>query len=231
MKFCTKSKKGSMSATPVYYKAQQPYTERIKDKGDLNATCVIEYLTKSGNPLKIKFQGEIINSKLNGFYNFTNIGAAIAIGKHFKISNENINFGVAAYSPSNNRSETITQGTNRITLDAYNANPTSMEVSIKAFALNTNKNGVVILGDMFELGAYTDEEHQKTVMLLEETNLEEILIVGEAFFKTSSRDSRIQKFKTLNDIKEYLKRKSFNNKNILLKGSRGMALEKLLELL
>lgn len=198
---------------------------------DHNATCVIEYLTKSGNPLKIKFQGEIINSKLNGFYNFTNIGAAIAIGKHFKISNENINFGVAAYSPSNNRSETITQGTNRITLDAYNANPTSMKVSIKAFVLNTNKSGVVILGDMFELGAYTDEEHQKTVMLLEETNLEEILIVGEAFFKTSSRDSRIQKFKTLNDIKEYLKRKSFNNKNILLKGSRGMALEKLLELL
>jgi UDP-N-acetylmuramoyl-tripeptide--D-alanyl-D-alanine ligase len=144
---------------------------------------------------------------------------------------ENINFGVSAYSPSNNRSETITQGTSRITLDAYNANPTSMEVSIKAFALNTNKNGVVILGDMFELGAYTDEEHQKTVMLLEETNLEEILIVGEAFFKTSSRDSRIQKFKTLSDIKEYLKKKSFNNKTILLKGSRGMALEKLLELL
>jgi UDP-N-acetylmuramoyl-tripeptide--D-alanyl-D-alanine ligase len=196
---------------------------------DLNATCVIEYLTKSGNPLKIKFQCEIINSKLNGFYNFTNLGAAIAIGKHFKISNENINFGVSAYSPSNNRSETITQGTNRITLDAYNANPTSMEVSIKAF--NLNKNGVVILGDMFELGAYTDEEHQKTVMLLEETNLEEILIVGEAFFKTSSKDSRIQKFKTLDNIKEYLKKKSFNNKSILLKGSRGMALEKLLELL
>ena len=198
---------------------------------DLNATCVIEYLTKSGNPLKIKFQDEIINSNLNGFYNFTNIGAAIAIGKYFEISNENINFGVSAYSPSNNRSETITQGTNRITLDAYNANPTSMEVSIKAFALNTNKNGVVILGDMFELGAYTDEEHQKTVMLLEETNLEEILIVAEAFFKTSCRDSRIQKFKTLSDIKEYLKKKSFNNKTILLKGSRGMALEKLLELL
>jgi UDP-N-acetylmuramoyl-tripeptide--D-alanyl-D-alanine ligase len=68
-------------------------------------------------------------------------------------------------------------------------------------------------------------------MLLEETNLEEILIVGEAFFRTSSKDSRIQKFKTLDNIKEYLKKKSFNNKSILLKGSRGMALEKLLELL
>jgi len=198
---------------------------------DLNATYVIEYLTKNGNPLKIKFQNKIINSKLNGFYNFTNIGAAIAIGKYFKVSNESINLGIYVYSPSNNRSETITQGTNRITLDAYNANPTSMEVSIKAFALNKNKSGVMILGDMFELGAYTDEEHQKTVMLLEETNLEKILIVGEAFFKTSSNDSRIQKFKTLNDIKYYLKKKSLKNKNILLKGSRGMALEKLLELL
>ncbi len=105
-----------------------------------------------------------------------------------------------------------------------------MEVSIKAFALNKNKSGVVILGDMFELGAYTDEEHQKTVMLLEETNLEEILIVGEAFFKTSSSDSRIQKFKKTTFLHQ-IKKKSLKNKNILLKGSRGMALEKLLELL
>ena len=192
---------------------------------------MFEYLIKSGDPLKIKFQDEIIYSNLNGFYNFANIGAAIAIGKHFKVSNENIKLGVCSYSPSNNRSEAINQGTNRITLDAYNANPTSMEVSVQAFTLSNTNGGIAILGDMFELGVHTSEEHQKTVMLLEETILEEILIVGEAFYKTSSNDSRVRKFKTINDIKKFLKKKSFNNKNILLKGSRGMALERLLKVL
>jgi UDP-N-acetylmuramoyl-tripeptide--D-alanyl-D-alanine ligase len=106
-----------------------------------------------------------------------------------------------------------------------------MEVSIQAFTLSTKNGGIAILGDMLELGAYANEEHQKTVTLLEDTNLEEILIVGEEFFKTSSNDSRVIKFKTLNKIKEYLKNKSFNNKNILLKASRGMGLEKLIQVL
>jgi UDP-N-acetylmuramoyl-tripeptide--D-alanyl-D-alanine ligase len=209
---------------------------RIKSKSfsfgeDTNSTYNFEYLIKSGDPLKIKFQNEIIYSNLNGFYNFTNIAAGIAIGKYFEVSNENIKLGVCSYSPSNNRSETLNKGTNRVTLDAYNANPTSMEMSIQAFTLNPTNGGIAILGDMLELGAHANEEHQKTVMLLEETNLEEILIVGEEFFKTSSNDSRVIKFKTLNKIKEYLKNKSFNDKNILLKASRGMALEKLIEVL
>ena len=209
---------------------------KIKSKSysfgeDTNSTYTFEYLIKSGDPLKIKFQNEIIYSNLNGFYNFTNIAAGIAIGKYFEVSNENIKLGVCSYSPSNNRSETLNKGTNRVTLDAYNANPTSMEMSIQAFTLSTTNGGIAILGDMLELGAHANEEHQKTVMLLEETNLEEILIVGEEFFKTSSNDSRVIKFKTLNKIKEYLKNKSFNDKNILLKASRGMALEKLIEVL
>lgn len=209
---------------------------KIKSKSysfgeDTNSTYAFEYLIKSGDPLKIKFQNEIIYSNLNGFYNFTNIAAGIAIGKYFEVSNENIKLGVCSYSPSNNRSETLNKGTNRVTLDAYNANPTSMEMSIQAFTLNPTNGGIAILGDMLELGAHANEEHQKTVMLLEETNLEEILIVGEEFFKTSSNDSRVIKFKTLNKIKEYLKNKSFNDKNILLKASRGMALEKLIEVL
>ena len=222
----------------LFIKEDDPIQKEWKTKSksysfgeDVKATYMFEYLIKSGDPLKIKFQDEIIYSNLNGFYNFANIGAAIAIGKHFKVSNENIKLGVCSYSPSNNRSEAINQGTNRITLDAYNANPTSMEVSVQAFTLSSTNGGIAILGDMFELGAYTNEEHQKTVMLLEETNLEEILIVGEAFYKTSSNDSRVRKFKTINDIKEFLKKKSFNNKNILLKGSRGMALERLLKVL
>ena len=209
---------------------------KIKSKSysfgeDTNSTYTFEYLIKSGDPLKIKFQNEIIYSNLNGFYNFTNIAAGIAIGKYFEVSNENIKLGVCSYSPSNNRSETLNKGTNRVTLDAYNANPTSMEMSIQAFTSSTTNGDIAILGDMLELGAHANEEHQKTVMLLEETNLEEILIVGEEFFKTSSNDSRVIKFKTLNKIKEYLKNKSFNDKNILLKASRGMALEKLIEVL
>lgn len=196
---------------------------------DADADCSLEYLKRKSQSLAIRTKGKIIKSQIFGEYNYSNIAVAVALGKFFDLKFEQIAEGISSYKPTNNRSQIIQKGTNKITLDAYNANPSSMKASITSFVNNREKKGVVILGDMFELGTYEASAHQKILNLVVASNMEDILVVGKHFFKTKTQDPRVQFFLTLDEIKNFLIQNPFNKTDILIKGSRGMALETLLE--
>ncbi len=196
---------------------------------DAKADCRLEYLKRKSQPLAISTEGKTIESQLFGEYNYSNIAVAVALGKFFDLNLEQIEEGISGYRPTNNRSQIIHKGTNKITLDAYNANPSSMKASITSFVNNREKKGVVILGDMFELGTQTASAHQEILNLVVETNVESILVVGKYFFKTQTQDPRVQFFSTLEEIKNFLIQNPFDKSDILIKGSRGMTLETLLK--
>ncbi len=196
---------------------------------DAKADCRLEYLKRKSQPLAISTEGKTIESQLFGEYNYSNIAVAVALGKFFDLNLEQIEEGISGYRPTNNRSQIIHKGTNKITLDAYNANPSSMKASITSFVDNREKKGVVILGDMFELGTQTASAHQEILNLVVGTNVEDILVVGKYFFKTQTQDPRVQYFSTLEEIKNFLIQNPFEKSDILIKGSRGMTLETLLE--
>ncbi|TMM29135.1 UDP-N-acetylmuramoyl-tripeptide--D-alanyl-D-alanine ligase [Polaribacter aestuariivivens] len=176
--------------------------------------------------VKISHQNIIIKSNLIGKYNYTNIAAAITIGTYFNISIENIKDAIENYIPTNNRSQVIKKDDNIIFLDAYNANPTSMEAALENFSLIKEKSKTVILGDMFELGIETDEEHQKIVNLSDKYSFDNTFYVGEHFFKASTTN---KKFKNFEELKNYVIKNPLKNQSILIKGSRGMQLERVLE--
>ena len=181
------------------------------------------------NPyVQINFKGKIIDSNLIGNYNFSNIAAAITIGFFFKISLQDIKDAIEGYIPKNNRSQIIEKNGNKIILDAYNANPSSMELALKNFASLPNENKVIILGDMFELGKDSLKEHQIIVDLSRNLAFENQYFIGENFFKTNTE---IPKFKTFNDFEIFIKKNPLKNKSILIKGSRGMRLERTLNLI
>ena len=175
------------------------------------------------------FKNKLINSNLIGAYNFTNIAAAITIGAHFKVECKDIKFAIENYLPTNNRSQIIDKNSNQIILDAYNANPSSMMAALENFSQLTASNKIVFLGDMFELGATTMEEHQVIVDFLEISGFIKIFIIGEAFSKTN-HSKKIQSFISFEDFKMSNTSTNFNDSTLLIKGSRGMALERLLDL-
>ena len=188
----------------------------------------IEYV--DANPFVVlKFNNERIESKLIGSYNFNNIAAAIAIGKYFKVSDQLIKEAIENYIPINNRSQIIEKGTNKIILDAYNANPSSMKVALENFSNLTDGSKIAILGDMFELGSEASAEHQKIVELVERLNIDAIYLLGENFYKTKSKNDKIKKFISFEGFKEVFENTLIEKSTILIKASRGMALERILE--
>lgn len=191
------------------------------------ANCTIIF--NSANPfVKVDYNGAKITSKLIGSYNFTNISVAIAIGNYFKISTATIKKAIEAYTPDNNRSEIKTIGSNQIILDAYNANPTSMMAALENFKKLEAKAKYLFLGDMFELGNSAEEEHQTIVNFAEKNFEENIYFIGENFFKTTTKPHS-KKIKTFEELKKELKSVSIKNSTLLIKGSRGMALERILQ--
>ena len=169
----------------------------------------------------------VATSHLVGSYNFTNIAAAVAFGKFFKLSNEAIKRGIEAYIPQNNRSQLMQWGSNTVLLDAYNANPSSMAAAIdNLLTMSDEKKKVLILGDMFELGNYAAEEHQRIVDKLKNYEWEGVYLVGSNFAKTQSP---YPQYETFEAFKEVFPTLSFNNCLLLIKGSRGMALERLIQ--
>lgn len=170
-----------------------------------------------------------LKSKLIGNYNFENILAAARIGQHFDVEPLDIQQAIESYTPSNNRSQLIIKGSNKIIMDAYNANPTSMLASLKNFEKIAHPGKMVILGDMFELGDQSQEEHQKIADLLRQMSIKYVFLVGEEFSKTMT-DAKTQKFDNVELLYDYLyQKKSLENAIILIKGSRGIKLERALD--
>ena len=139
--------------------------------------------------------------------------------------------GITSFLPVNNRSQIVVKGNNRITLDAYNANPTSMKASISSFCDAKHKKSVVVLGDMLELGEYSPTSHEEIIHQVMDTKVGEVLTVGNHFFETKRESKRLKKFKTIFEAEKFLSEKSYFKTNFLIKGSRSIALERLIELL
>ncbi|MGB3149158.1 MAG: UDP-N-acetylmuramoyl-tripeptide--D-alanyl-D-alanine ligase [Maribacter sp.] len=188
----------------------------------------IEFI--NANPfVELKVKNLTIRTKLIGAYNFSNCCAAILIGKYFNVELETIGEAIEAYEPKNNRSQVITKNGHKIILDAYNANPTSMKAALESFKNLKAEPKTLFLGDMFELGDSTTQEHQDIVDLTEQLGFSNVMLVGENFYATKTN---FLKFASFDDIKKYLKKHKITSKStLLIKGSRGMALERILEII
>jgi UDP-N-acetylmuramoyl-tripeptide--D-alanyl-D-alanine ligase len=186
----------------------------------------------SANPfVEISFEGVTINSKLIGLYNANNINAAIAVGKYFEISNDKIKPAIEGYIPENNRSQILHKGGNEIILDAYNANPSSMLVAIENFLQLDKQNKVAILGDMFELGPESAAEHKALVTSVEKAGDVAFVFIGKDFVANGLEREHFVFYETFEQFAEVLKQQPFSGKTMLIKGSRGMALERVLDYL
>ena len=189
----------------------------------------LNYTIKSENPtIILEVNNNIIESTLFGNYNIQNIISAVTIGMYLQIPIEKISNGISNYISSNNRSQIVEIKSNKIILDAYNANPSSMLLAIKSFEKSKLQNKVLILGDMFELGQYENKFHQEIIDYCENLNINRVFLVGKIFSKTIHS----RKFLSSANYIELSKRKEFKeikNSNLLIKGSRGIQLEKLLE--
>jgi UDP-N-acetylmuramoyl-tripeptide--D-alanyl-D-alanine ligase len=165
-----------------------------------------------------------IKTRLYGSYNFANIMAAIAIGNFFSVPVAKIAESITNYSPENNRSQQLKTQHNKIILDAYNANPVSLSKAITSFWDAKFQNPLLIIGDMFELGKASGEEHQKIVDLLISKAFSEVILVGKDFFNTNHP---FKAFETTELAADFLKHYAVTERHILIKGSRGMHLESL----
>ena len=180
--------------------------------------------------VKCRYNNLTIESKLIGDYNFNNIAAAITIGNYFKVDDFAIKEAIENYIPSNNRSQIIEKGSNKIILDAYNANPTSMAAALLNFEKQQG-NKIAILGDMFELGPDAKNEHQRIVDLVTSLNIEQAVLIGENFYLSEINPKKIKKYNSFLAFKNDFDTYKLNDTTILIKGSRGMALERVLDVL
>ena len=194
------------------------------------ADVKVEYPITS-KTAEVRFNGDVFSSVLTGSYNSVNIAAAICIGNYFKVPQEAIQKAIAAYTPTNNRSQLVTLGNNTLVMDAYNANPTSMRAALDSFQNYPADKKWVILGDMFELGASSDVEHQEIESLVEKMDLEKAILIGKNFSKVKTTGENISSIENFQDLEAFIKQSPPEHCHILVKGSRGMALERVQDML
>ena len=189
----------------------------------------LNYSVISDNPnIILNVKNTTIESTFYGSYNTQNIISAVTIGYYFGVSIEKIKEAISNYISSNNRSQIVKKSSNKIILDAYNANPTSMTLAIQSFDKSDFKNKILILGDMYELGKEEDKFHQEIVDCCETLVIDRVFLIGEIFSKTSFTE----KFISCKNYKELVENKEFGciiNSSILIKGSRGVQLEKIVD--
>ncbi len=200
---------------------QVDYSMTSKEQGFVD----LEH-TNSGSMLSfnLHFYNDLhatLNTNLSGLYNSPNILNAISIGIYFKVSSNKIIQQIEEYKPTNNRSQVLQKGTNTFLLDAYNANPSSMKVAIENFAIIPHPQKIAILGDMYELGEYSHKEHLEIARIALEGGFTKVIFVGKHFPNPT--------FANVYLLKEWFATQKWENTYFLLKGSRGIALEKLLD--
>ncbi|NNM17777.1 MAG: UDP-N-acetylmuramoyl-tripeptide--D-alanyl-D-alanine ligase [Croceitalea sp.] len=212
---------------PIQKKKLSTYVKKYGFSQTDHGYFVIKFL--EANPfVTLSFENITINSKLIGNYNFTNCCAAVLMGKYFNVKKEDIKAAIETYEPQNNRSQLINQNGFHIVLDAYNANPTSMVAALHSFKAMQSQNQTIVLGDMFELGVDADKEHQNIASLVDDLGFEDAYLVGEHFVRTTSK---AKKFNDFDALATHLASNKLEQGTLLVKGSRGMAMERILKLI
>ena len=168
-----------------------------------------------------------IQSQLIGEYNFNNIMTAVSVGRYFKVSVDVMKKAIENYVPTNNRSQLLQKDSNTYILDAYNANPTSMRHALNNFSKMEANQRVAIIGSMLELGDYADAEHEDIAAYAESLSFDQVVLVGVEF-ESAAVKNNLPHFENTEQLKSWLAAKDFENTHLLLKGSRGIGLEKVL---
>ncbi len=184
--------------------------------------------TLNGFCPEIIYESTHIASQLAGEYNQSNLAAAIAIGLKFEVPVEDIKAAIEEYVPDNNRSQIIMRKEQKIIMDAYNANPSSMQAALHNFNKIEGEKAV-ILGDMFELGEASEKEHKIIADLAQELDFQSIYLIGKFFHQISVSNKNVKSFMSREEAENYFSKNPVLENQLLIKGSRGMALEKLLE--
>ena len=178
--------------------------------------------------VNVEYDKILIKSNLFGMYNSYNVMSAISLGLFFDIEIKTIKKAIENYKQKNNRSQIINTVDKKIILDAYNANPTSMKLSINNF-LKLKGKKLLILGDMFELGTYSSKEHKYIISLIEEKKDLKAFLVGNEFFQHKKESKFLTFFRTKNCLVEAINNTKLNEKLVLIKGSRSMKMEELID--
>ena len=203
--------------------------ERISYGRHCTAFCPVA--PAACNPyLSVGWGKHLIQTHLVGSYNFENVAAAICVGQYFEVDENAIIEALEAYTPTNSRSQVIETSKNRIIMDAYNANPTSMRAALINFASICGENSLLVLGDMRELGTASEEEHRNILGLMKELGFKDAMLVG-ANFNAYNENSDWKTFEKVGDLCEYLDSHPISGKTILVKGSNSIQLGKVLPLL
>ena len=179
-------------------------------------------ITKCKNPTLVNKE---IKTKLVGAYNLPNVLAAICIGLYFNVPEQKIITAIENYTPNNSRSQLIDWQNNKVILDAYNANPSSMQLAIENFSMMKVPNKVLCLGAMRELGKESQSEHQALIELINKNKFEEVILVGKEFENCQHHYSY---FENSDAARKWLEQKNISNSYLLIKGSRSIQMEKLI---
>lgn len=228
----------------VFINGNNPILEEVSQLDNIQKIHYIDgnnplcdgFIIESGNDLKvgIKFipQQKILEArvKMTGSYNLENILAAACIGYYFKVMPEEIISALQSYESTNNRSQYLDTGKNQIILDAYNANPTSMKESMENFSNMEGDNKILILGDMLELGSYSEDEHKDLLLNIRSENFSAVYLVGEEFSRFKD-EFEFKFFSDPEELREHFQQSPVVDGLLLLKGSRGIGLEKIIDLL
>jgi len=196
-----------------------------------NDAHIVGKVLRSGQYLEVVFESGFkgtIQTNLVGDYNLPNVLAAVALGKYFNVDEEKIKNSIERYSPTNSRSQLVQKNSNKIILDAYNANPTSMKAAIENFAKVEGSEKILALGAMAELGAESLKEHSGIIKEIDKHQWKDVILVGGDFMKV---DHTYRKFSSPTEAGEWLQNIKPQNAFFLIKGSRSMQMEKLLDYL
>ncbi|SMC73871.1 UDP-N-acetylmuramoyl-tripeptide--D-alanyl-D-alanine ligase [Pedobacter nyackensis] len=227
----------------AFINRNNPYLMEMSEKANLNKiiyygteeiNTVYGRLIKSDPFIELSWSSKSgsfnTEAQLTGTYNFENILAAICIGQFFEVSPDEINTGLAGYAPNNNRSQITKTASNTVICDFYNANPSSMAAALTNIEHLSSNNKTVIIGDMFELGQESAMQHKLIIEQAEKLQVNTLIFIGKYFYEAKDTHKG-NFFNTPAEAEAFLKVNPINNSLVLLKGSRGMALEQLLPLL